>query len=201
MWAILHVQDLKALLGYLGIEKIHLIGISMGGSISIDFTLQYPDSVGYLVLSGSSLNGFKPTLDDASRKRSSAGLSIATRDEQFNQSVEFMLEDPMWRQGNLKTKQNLKEMFMETSLGWCLDEMVQISDLPAYERLSEIKNKVLIIVGSEDSRPIRETSRVLDSNIALAQKVVINGTGHLPNLDKPEEFNQIVLSFLLEQNG
>ncbi|MFL0266796.1 alpha/beta fold hydrolase [Clostridium sp. WILCCON 0202] len=38
---------------------------------------------------------------------------------------------------------------------------------------------------------------MLESNITMAQKIEINGTGHLPNLDKPDEFNKIVLEFLL----
>ncbi|WP_406763417.1 alpha/beta fold hydrolase [Candidatus Clostridium radicumherbarum] len=55
----------------------------------------------------------------------------------------------------------------------------------------------MLIIGSEDSQPIKEIASVLESNITMAQKIEINGTGHLPNLDKPDEFNKIVLEFLL----
>ena len=106
-----HFEDLKELLNYLGIDKAHLVGVSMGGSIAIDFTLQYPDLVEYLVLSGSSLNGYLYANDEASSQRDLAGMSIIKRDENFNQSVEFMLANPMWRQTNSKTRQRLMNMF------------------------------------------------------------------------------------------
>lgn len=194
-----HFEDLKELLNYLGIDKAHLVGVSMGGSIAIDFTLQYPDSVEYLVLSGSSLNGYLYENDEASSQRDLAGMSIIKRDENFNQSIEFMLANPMWRQRNLKTRQRLKNMFTETSLEWVLDGLVQIAKPYASERLFEIAKGTLLIVGSEDSLPIIEIASVLESGITMVKKVIVNGTGHLPNLDKPEEFNKIVLDFLLNK--
>lgn len=130
-----HFEDLKELLNYLGIDKAHLVGVSMGGSIAIDFTLQYPDSVEYLVLSGSSLNGYLYANDEASSQRDLAGMSIIKRDENFNQSVEFMLANPMWRQTNSKTRQRLMNMFTDTSLEWVLDELVQIAKPHASQRL------------------------------------------------------------------
>jgi pimeloyl-ACP methyl ester carboxylesterase len=192
-----YYEDLKELLNYLGINKVHLVGVSMGGSIAIDFTLQYPDLVENLVLSGSSLNGYLYANDEASKQRSLAGMSIIKRDENFNQAVEFMLDNPMWRQRNLKTRQRLKNMFVDTSLEWALDDLVQIATPHASERLSEITKRTLLIVGSEDSLPIIEIANVLDSGITMAKKITLNDTGHLPNLDKPEEFNKIVLDFLL----
>lgn len=194
-----HFEDLKELLNYLKIGRAHLIGVSMGGSIAIDFTLQYPDLVNSLILSGSSLNGYEPTIDEASDKRSAAGISIVNRDKDFFKSVEFMLDDPMWRQSDPNAHQRLRDMFMDTSLEWILKDMILTACSPASKRLSEITKRTLLVVGSQDSLPIMEIAKVLESNIISARKVVINGTGHLPNLDKPEEFNKIVLDFLMNR--
>jgi pimeloyl-ACP methyl ester carboxylesterase len=127
-------------------------------------------------------------------------MSIVMRDDNFNQSVEFMLNNPMWRQANPMARQQLKNMFMETSLDWLLDDTVQIYNIQAVERLSEINKRTLLIIGSEDSQPIKEIARVLESNISMIQVVTINDTGHLPNLDKPEIFNKYILDFLLNTN-
>lgn len=170
----------------------------MGGGIAIDFTIQYPELVNCLLLSGPSLNGYNAANDEASRKRLLAAISIAKRDENFNQSVEFMLADPMWRQCDPKAHDHLKDMFMDTSLEWALDDNIEkLINPPAPGRLSEITKRTLLIVGSEDSLPIKEIAGVLESHIAELRKVEIDGTGHLPNLDKPDLFNKIVLDFLM----
>ncbi len=173
------------------------VGVSMGGSIAIDFTIQYPDLVKCLILSGPSLNGYNFTIDEASKQMSLAGMSIAKRDERFNQSVEFMLENPVWRQSNPKARQHLKNMFVNTSLKWALKDIERIVSPPASQRLSEITKRTLLIVGSEDSKPIKELAKVLEEGIPRIEKVEINGTGHLPNLDKPDEFNKIILEFIM----
>src|SRR5689334_19941744 len=45
-----HEEDLKALLDYLGIAQAHIVGMSMGGGIAIDFTLTYPEMTRTLIL-------------------------------------------------------------------------------------------------------------------------------------------------------
>src|SRR5579884_1506183 len=57
-------EDLHALLKFLGVEKTYMLGLSMGGSIAIDFTLAHPEMVDALVLVGPGLNGYDFTPGD-----------------------------------------------------------------------------------------------------------------------------------------
>lgn len=63
-------------------------------------------------------------------------------------------------------------------------------------RLSEIHVPTLIIVGDQDVRSILQIADVLEKGIAGARKVVIPGTAHHLNMERPEEFNRAVLDFL-----
>ena len=52
------------------------------------------------------------------------------------------------------------------------------------------------MVGDLDDDSEMAIAEVLTRRIQAAQKAIIRGTAHLPNMEKPEEFNQIVLEFL-----
>ena len=52
------------------------------------------------------------------------------------------------------------------------------------------------MVGDEDVPQVIEAAGILEQGIAGAQKVVVAGTAHHPHMEKPEEFNRVVLDFL-----
>ncbi len=54
-----------------------------------------------------------------------------------------------------------------------------------------------MIVGDKDLEPVQEIAELLASSIAGARKVMIRDAAHLPNLEHPEEFNRVLLDFLL----
>jgi pimeloyl-ACP methyl ester carboxylesterase len=68
---------------------------------------------------------------------------------------------------------------------------------PAINRLAEVRVPTLIVVGDEDVPQVIEASGILEQGIAGAQKVVIAGTAHHPQMEKPKEFNRVVLDFLM----
>ena len=67
---------------------------------------------------------------------------------------------------------------------------------PAINRLAEVRVPTLIVVGDEDVPQVIEAAGILEQGIAGAQKVVVAGTAHHPHMEKPEEFNRVVLDFL-----
>ncbi len=67
---------------------------------------------------------------------------------------------------------------------------------PAAGRLGEVRCPALVIVGDEDVPLALETAKLLTAGIPGAREAVIHGAAHLPNMERPAEFNRIVLDFL-----
>ena len=70
-------------------------------------------------------------------------------------------------------------------------------DPPAIGRLHEITAPTLVVVGDKDVPTVLEATGLLADSIPNAQKAVIHDAAHLPNLEHPDEFNRLVLDFLL----
>jgi pimeloyl-ACP methyl ester carboxylesterase len=62
--------------------------------------------------------------------------------------------------------------------------------------LSKIQVPTLIVVGEEDFFTPEPIARLMSDAIPGAELAIIQGAGHLPNMEKPEEFNKILSSFL-----
>ena len=67
---------------------------------------------------------------------------------------------------------------------------------PAAGRLEEIAVPTLVIVGDKDSPDIIASSRLLAEGIRGARLEVMRGVAHVPNMERPDEFNRLVLEFL-----
>jgi pimeloyl-ACP methyl ester carboxylesterase len=67
---------------------------------------------------------------------------------------------------------------------------------PAADRLPDILAPTLLVVGDEDQPRVFAAADLLERELPNVHKVVIHGTAHLPNMERPEEFNRVVLDFL-----
>ena len=66
----------------------------------------------------------------------------------------------------------------------------------AYDRLAQVKVPVLIIVGENDTPYILAAADYMLKNLPSANKIVIKDAAHLPNMDHPDQFDEIVNTFL-----
>jgi pimeloyl-ACP methyl ester carboxylesterase len=67
---------------------------------------------------------------------------------------------------------------------------------PASGRLAEVRAPTLVLTGDEDVRDIHEIADKLVAEIPGAERATIAGAGHLPSLERPDEFDRVVLGFL-----
>ncbi len=196
---IFYYQDLYNLLIFLNIEKTYLLGLSLGASVAVDFSLMYPNMVDALILSGPTINNYRTeSSNEEYAKLEAAELSIIKKDKNFNESVDYLLNNPIWKQKNDFIQSYVKDILIESSLEWMLENFSKELCPPVIERLSVINIPTLLINGQYDSLHNKLVSNILESNISNLTVKEIKDTGKLPNIDKPKKFNKIVLDYLLE---
>lgn len=196
-----HHADLSALLQYLGIERAHLLGCSMGGSTCLDFALAYPDRVATLTLVGSAPSGYRanrplpaqlPAVDEALQRGD------------FAQAAE--LEVQIWVDGIGRTPDQLSPALRERVRAMdtiaLQNEVLELGkpqplEPPAVERLHELQVPTLLLVGDLDQPRVLDAIALMAAHLAQAHHVVMPGTAHLPNLEQPARFNELVLNFLV----
>lgn len=197
-------QDLYDLLKLLSVEKTHLLGLSLGGVIAIDFTLEHPTMVDALILVGSPVPGFPIELlytqEQLEQQRSRwAAFEKARQERNLPAMVDALMEDPtLVPSSNYPAaRERVRHNLSEYSFAWVLDPAPRLElEPPAYERLSEIHVPTLIMLGAEDDPRLFKDADKLERDIVGAKRVTISATHHMPNMEKPEEFNALVLDFL-----
>ena len=196
-------DDLKVLLDGLGVEKAHVLGISNGGRIAIDFTLTYPQMVKRLMLVAPGVGGF-PYPDDPFETQMYAdydkAIKAGDKDRAAEIEAQVWVDGPRRKPGDVDTefrKQALALIRHTIELG-IGDGEGDIARPPAAERLGEIKAPALLILGEEDLVGMLVVAAALEAAIPNLKRVDLPGTAHLPPMEKPDEFNQIVLDFLQE---
>lgn len=193
-----NVEDLKGLLDALHLDRVTLIGLSMGGIIAIDFALAYPERLEALVLADSGLEGFVPHVDEAQQKSFFAIVQAAMRGDLVEAS-EVYLHTAVFKlcltQPEVEAK--IREMLKDYSFWHYKNQPNTIkATVPAITRLEEITLPVLTVLGIEDLPDFHEVADLFVEKMANARKVVIPDADHMSNMTNPAFFNAAVKEFL-----
>ena len=191
----LFASDLKALLDELGVTKAHLCGLSMGGLIAQQFAIDYPAMVDKLILAGTfchipiwgkilmslakSLNRVVLTFISMETNAKIGAKGIFKKEEQ-EELREFFIREV--------NKISKKEYFKVIDATYSFDSL---------KRLKEIQAPTLIL-NAEGEKHERQQAEIMHREINNSRKELILDTYHASNLEKPEEFNRLVLDFLSE---
>jgi 3-oxoadipate enol-lactonase len=210
----IYVSDVAGLMDFLGFEKAHIIGHSMGGMIAQNFTLMYPKKVNKLVLintlAGMALPGV-PTEKAFEIYRESAIEDVKTLREDplnnFLKSAKRSYSREFYKQMVAEPKKKFHGM-------WSVEDLVEektkygptekdIDNLIAafkthntYERLHEIKNKTLIIAAEKDKSCSVPMNIKIHELISNSKFIIIRNAAHQSILEKAPEINKIIIDFL-----
>ena len=191
-------DDLKSLLDFLDIERAHLVGLSLGGRIAVDFALEYPDRVGALVLVGPGLSGYDWSQSDQSWLEP---VIEAVRAGDSVKAAELWLESPYMTPAmkNPDLAPRLQKLARANARIWVNQDSEEPISPPAIERLADISAPTLLILGDKDVTDIERITGVLQEGISGSKLERVKESGHMVTLEWPETFNWIALEFLKDQ--
>lgn len=194
-----HSEDLLDLLDHLEIETAHLVGLSAGARAAIDFALDHPSRVHGLVLASPGLNGYRFMGEEI--LRNSAAFQMAFSSGNTEQVVELFQRQ--WTDGHrdpeevdATVRNRVRIMALANAQpGRFMGQLREIQP-PAMGRLANIRAPTLVISGALDLSDIHEITRMLQQQVPGVQMVEMPDIAHMVNMERPDQFNRLVLEFL-----
>jgi 3-oxoadipate enol-lactonase len=183
-------EDVLRVLDFLGAEKVHLVGLSMGGRIARNVALAHPGRLKSLVLANTS-PGFGALSPEAVRD------FVAQRRSLDPAAQAKRLVSPRAQPGAYEALvQSLSAVHRDAYLKTVEASVTQ--DLAA--PIEQIQVPTLVITSDGDTLYSPSLARDMARSIPGAKLVEIADAGHVSNLDQPERFNEAVLKFLRAQS-
>jgi pimeloyl-ACP methyl ester carboxylesterase len=190
-----HEDDLNALLSNLNNAPAHVVGLSMGGRMALRFAAAYPQSVRSLVLADPALDGQSWSADWQTRW---SGMCSAARAGRITDAKRQWLEHPLFdpARRNPTTASFLARMIEDYSgWHWHNRDTALAPSPPLAERLGEIRLRTLVITGEHDIPDFQAVGNLLAEKLPDFRRLVIKGSGHMVNLEAPDDFNAALLKF------
>jgi 3-oxoadipate enol-lactonase len=202
-------QDILDLFKHLGVEKAAVIGISRGGQIAIDFTIEHPECVSVLVAVAAGISGYEYNAENNPQAKREFELYTHMDDlwnkkawqELADLQVRIWADGPSQPEGRADPK--IRSYMRDKILFDLTRQDGEATPIPlkppAINRLGEINQPTLIMVGEYDTCSALAVADELECRVTNNRKVGIPGVAHMIPLEKPDIFNQLILEFLEEE--
>lgn len=196
-------QDARDLLDHLGIQRATVVGCSRGGRIAIDLTVETPERVSGLVTIGSGPGGFPDTELTETEDALFDALDEAYRAADWQRLSRLTVE--LWTFGPTRSNEDLDPAFVE--LAYALNEpniahghekptAIPVEP-PAYDRVVDIEIPVLATVGEFDLSEALAQHAFLIDTIPSAEGYIFSDTAHLPSVENPAEFGDVLIEWMV----
>lgn len=188
-----HAEDLSCLLDEFQIKKAHIAGISYGSEISMMFALKHPEKTkSLLVFDGvSQIDPLLRSMGDmwvtAAEKKDAKLLLQVTTPLNFSEN---------WLIRNSKILPVLEEKYRQLDFEAFIRLMESFYNLNITDLLQNISAPTLVAVGENDILKTRSYSEKIAELIPNVEFYIVPGSGHALSLEKPKEFNSLIIGFV-----
>ncbi|MBA4394937.1 MAG: 3-oxoadipate enol-lactonase [Desulfobacca sp.] len=186
-------DDAVGLLDALHINRVHFVGLSIGGMIAQAMALNHPDRLRTLTLCSTSAYLPPPALPIVQERIETA------RKEGLQALVDSTLErwfTPAYGRQQAQTLESIRRQFLATSVAGYIGCNEAIGKLNFIEQLSTISLPTLIMVGAEDPGTPIAASEAIHERIKESKLVVLSSASHLSNIEQAGPFTNNLLEFL-----
>lgn len=187
--------DVAALLDELRVGATVFVGLSMGGYVALALAREYATRVRALVLADT-----RAQADDEDGRRTREATAQRVLEEGMEPIAETMIPKllaPSTRSDRPDTIERVRTMILHTEpegAASALRGMALRRDQTEF--LPSLRSPALIMVGSEDAITPPSDSKAMHERIADSELEIIEGAGHLSNIERPAEFNRALYAFL-----
>lgn len=188
--------DVIGLLDVFGLDRVHFVGLSIGGMIGQCLALKYSDRLRSLSLCDTAPvipEEAKPLFEERMTRARDGGMEALVQE-----TLERWFTQPYLNQ-NPPEVDHIRKQILGTPVAGFIGCSHAILGLNFVERLSEIKLPTLIIVGEDDPGTPVEASQAIHQRIGNSKLVVLPSAAHLSNIEQADAFNAALISFLLAQ--
>lgn len=195
--------DVAAVMDHAGADSAYLLGLSRGGVIALDFTLERPERVDALIFAAGGIGG-DDTEPPADEKALMEEMERVYETRDWGRLAD--LETSFWVDGPRQSSDRVDKRIRTLVHHWILSNYEaekeegkpQPLTPPATGRLDEIRLPTLALVGDLDESGPQAACRRLAAEVPGARLETFEGAAHMLNLEQPDRFNQVVLEFLEE---
>lgn len=199
-----NARDLIAALDEHGFERAALVGGSLGGRVVLEVAVARPDLVSALVLVAPGLPGHEWSEEvRASWEEEEAAYEARDVDRAVEVNLRVWVDGPGRRPEDVDpglrarvAEMQRRAFELQFEVGDDAEEELLVPELA--ERLGEVGVPTLLVVGEEDLSDLHVIARRIAGAIAGARLETIPDTAHVPNMERPREFDELVLPFLRE---
>ena len=192
------IEDLRGLMKALNIEVAHIGGLSMGGALTLNFGIRYPEMAKSLIVAAAGTGstdpeGFKKNVLNRALNLETHGMASMKDYAEGPARIQFKRKDPNgWQEFS-------DHLMSHSSVGSAMTfRGVQSPRPPIYsleEGMKSLKIPTLIMFGDEDE-PCIDPGIFMKRSIPSSGLVVFPQSGHAINLEEPDLFNRAVQDFL-----